>query len=267
MQGQHDDDNGKSSDHYSDHGSVRPVDSSGGNAERSLAVAPIPASIVKAICQIMVTVEAVKKSQRNAHGGYNYASTDDIYAAITRKMGEVGLVCMSLEDRCEVKRVEKDGKVSQWAHMEFSFVLATEADTWTDQRARRTLYIQITGPQAFQAAQSYAEKSYLRSMFKLPTGDMDLDSMPQADNEDDQVALAGGRKRKSSAEGKRDGSVKRFNEIRADIANAINAEMLMHVKDVWAQEWGDMPARWHDTIEEEYDTKMQEFEAHRDAAE
>lgn len=268
MQGQNaDDESGQGNNHPSNPGGERHIDNGGCHASRSVALAPIPSSIVSAICQIMVTVEAVKKSQRNAHGGYNYASTDDIYAAITRKMGEVGLVCMSLEDRCEVKRVEKDGKVSQWAHMEFSFVLATVTDTWTDARARRTLYIQVTGPQTFQAAQSYAEKSYLRSMFKLPTGDMDLDSMPQADNEDDQVALAGGRKRKSSAEGKRDGSVKRFNEIRADIGNAINPEMLMHVKEVWAQEWGDMPERWHQTLEEEYHTKMQEFEAHRDAAE
>jgi hypothetical protein len=89
------------------------------------SVTPIPSSIVQAICQIMITVDAVKKSQRNQHGSYNYASTDDIYAATTRKMGEVGLLVMSLEDKCEVKRVEKDGKVSQWAHMQFSFVLAT----------------------------------------------------------------------------------------------------------------------------------------------
>ena len=163
-------------------------------------VTPIPSSIVQAICQIMVTVEAVKKSQRNQHGGYNFASTDDIYAAVTRKMGEVGLVLLSLEDRCEIKRIEKDGKTAQWAHMEFSFILATTRDTWTDARAKRTLYIQVTGPQTFQAAQSYVEKAYLRSLLKLPTGDMDLDSMPQADNEDDQIALVGGKKRKSSAE-------------------------------------------------------------------
>lgn len=230
-------------------------------------VAQIPSSIVQAICQIMITVEAVKKSQRNTHGGYNFASTDDIYAALTRKMGEVGLVCVSLEDKCEIKRVEKDGKTSQWAHLEFSFVLATTSDTWSDLRAKRTLYIQVTGPQTFQAAQSYAEKSYLRSMFKLPTGDMDLDSMPQADNEDDQIALAGGRKRKSSAEGKRDGSVKTFNQIRADIQTAISSEMLRHIRETWAQEWADMPDRWNQTLDEDYDVKMQELRSTLQAAE
>lgn len=243
-------------------GAVR-VSDSGGLPSGGVpgAVAPIPPSIVQAICQIMVTVEAVKKSQRNQHGGYNFASTDDIYAAVTRKMGEVGLVLLSLEDRCEIKRIEKDGKTAQWAHMEFSFILATTRDTWTDARAKRTLYIQVTGPQTFQAAQSYVEKAYLRSLLKLPTGDMDLDSMPQADNEDDQVALVGGKRRKSSAEGKRDGSVKTFNELRAAIAESINPEMLRHVRTSNAEEWASMPERWAATLDEDYEVKMSSFGA------
>jgi len=228
-------------------------------------VTPIPSSIVQAICQIKVTVDAVAKSQRNAHGGYNFASTDDIYAAVTRKMGEVGLVLIVLEDKCEIKRVEKTDKggqvvTSQWGHFEFSFVLATTSDTWTDARSMRTLFIQITGPQSFQSAQSYAEKAYLRSLFKLPTGDMDLDSMPQADSEDDQIALAGGRKRKSSAEGKRDGSVKVFNEIRAAISSAINPEMLRHIRENYAEEWATMAPAWANTLDEDYGVKMDELQ-------
>ncbi len=49
---------------------------------------PIPASIVAAMCKVQATVEAVKKSQRNQHGQYMFASTDDIYAALARKLGE-----------------------------------------------------------------------------------------------------------------------------------------------------------------------------------
>ena len=229
-------------------------------------VTPIPASIIKAICEIKVTVEAVKKSQRNAHGGYHFASTDDIYAALTRKMGEVGLVLLSLEERAEIKRIEKDGKTAQWAHMEFAFVLATKDATWSDPRAKRTLYIQVTGPQTFQAAQSYAEKAYLRSLFKLPTGDMDLDSMPQGDTEEDQVALNGsGKKRKSSAEGKRDGSVKTFNEIRASIAQALNVEHLRHIRTTYAEDWEVMPPRWVETLDDDFEVKLQSFEAQQAA--
>ena len=140
----------------------------------------IPGSIVKAVCAVMSTLDSVKKSQKNQHGGYMFSSTDDIYAAITRKMGEVGLLCLGLEHgEPEISKHEKDGKMVQWMKVTYAFVLATEDATWTDPDAKRTLISQITGPQTFQAAQSYAEKSYLRSLFKIPTGDMDLDSLPE----------------------------------------------------------------------------------------
>lgn len=220
---------------------------------------PVPASIVKAICAVMVTVEAVKKSNRNTHGGYNFASTDDIYAAVTRKMGEVGLVLLSLEDRADIKRIEKDGKVSQWMHAEFSFVLATEQATWSDPRAKRTLYIQVTGAQTFQAAQSYAEKAYLRSLFKLPTGDMDLDSMPQADNEEDQTALSERPKRKSSAAAKRSGDSDALNELRGAISGADGPGDLQRI---WTENIGlinALPSRWHEIVKDEYDDKLKDL--------
>jgi len=230
-------------------------------------VTPIPSSIVQALCQIMVTVDAVKKSQRNQHGGYNFASTDDIYAAVTRKMGEVGLILLSLEDRCEIKRIEKDGKTAQWAHMEFSFVLATTADTWTDQRAKRTLYIQVTGPQTFQAAQSYVEKAYLRSLLKLPTGDMDLDSMPQADNEEDQHDLLAPRKRKSSAAAKRDGTDVAFNELRGAISGADGpADLALIKRNNWSV-WDTLPPAWRKIVDAEFEDKMAEFGEVAEAAE
>lgn len=221
----------------------------------------IPGSIVKAICTVQASMAAVAKSQRNAHGGYHFASTDDIYAALTRKLGEVGLAILPLELHHEIKRVERDGKTVQWLEAEFGYVLATEDATWTHPSLRRSLYIQITGPQTHQAAQSYAEKAFLRSLFKIPTGDMDLDSMPQAETEEDQIALAGrnGVKRKSSAEGKRDGSVKRFNQIRADIQNALNPEHLRHIRKIYAEEWSTLPRAWAETLDEEYDTKMSGF--------
>lgn len=226
-----------------------------------MSVETIPASIVRAICAIQGSMGSVAKSNRNNHGGYNFASADDIYAALTRKMGEVGLAIISLEDQCEIKRFEgKDGKTAQWAHMEFSFVLATEEATWTDKRAKRTLYIQVTGAQTFQAAQSYAEKAYLRSLFKIPTGDMDLDSMPQADNEDDMVAInTRGRRRDSSAEGKRNGDVKRFNDFRAGIAKAEGPTDLIRLRNENDEFLSRVARGWVETLKEDYLVRMQDF--------
>lgn len=228
-------------------------------------VTPIPSSIVQAVCRIQGSLEAVKKTGRNPHGGYQFASTDDIYAALTRKMGEVGLLILPLEAESEVVRVEKDGKTVQWLKASFEFVLATADATWSDPRSKRSLFIMINGPQTHQAAASYAEKAYLRSLFKIPSGDMDLDSMPQTDNEDDQVALAGPRaKRKSSYEGKRDGTVTDFNKLVAAIAAATNRDDLQAIYMEHAGPsgpWSGMPSRWSDLLQDDFNAKMEGFAA------
>lgn len=222
---------------------------------------PIPGSIVQAICQVQSQLGAVKKSQRNQHGGYHFASTDDIYAEVMRAMAAAGLVVLPCERDAEIVRVEKDGKTSQWLRVVFGFVLATSEHSWTDESAKRTLYIQVTGPQTFQAAQSYAEKAYLRSLFKIPTGDMDLDAYAQADTEEDMLALAsnGRAKRKSSAAAKRDGGAERFNEIRKAIADSINPEMLQHVRSTYADEWAEAPSRWAELLDADYETRMDDL--------
>lgn len=224
-------------------------------------VAVVHGSIVAAICKIQCSLEAVKKGTKNVHGGYMFASTDDIYAALARKMGEVGLIIMAREDECVLTRVEnKEGKTVQWVKLTFSFVLATEQATWSDPLARRTLYIQVTGPQTFQAAQSYAEKAYLRSLFKLPTGDMDLDSLPQAESEEEQAAVLQPRKAKSSSAAKKDGTDATFNTIRRDMANATSAEHLRHLRtSVYVEEWGTMPARWKDILDQEFEDIMERY--------
>ena len=218
----------------------------------------IDGSIVKAICKVQSSLDAVKKSQRNAHGGYMFASTDDIYAELTRRMADAGLVVLPLEEEAEIQRVERDGKTSQWAKMVFSFVLATEGATWADKGSRRTLFIQVTGPQTFQAAQSYAEKAYLRALFKIPTGDMDLDAMAQGDTEEDQRALntpAG--KRKSSSASKKDGTDALFNEIRAKIVSATgNRPILQQIRTIYASEWDVMPIRWKELLDNEYEDAL-----------
>jgi len=63
--------------------------------------------------------------------------------------------------------------------------------------------MQILGPQSYMAAQSYCEKAFLRSLFKIPTGDLDLDQLPS------DGATEG--EKKSSAAAKREGLWDQFN--------------------------------------------------------
>jgi hypothetical protein len=186
-------------------------------------------------------------------------------------MGEAGLSILCLEDSVEIKRFEqeKNGekKIVQWGLFQFSFVLAaSDGSTWQHPNLKRTVYVQILGAQTFQAAQSYAEKAFLRSLFKLPTGDMDLDSMPQGESEEDQIALSQPRKRKSSSAAKKDGTDSTFENIRKEIANAKTRDALIALRTTYAEEWGQMPMRWDEIIENEYEDKLLGFGT-REAAE
>ena len=63
--------------------------------------------------------------------------------------------------------------------------------------------------------------------------------------------------RKSSAEGKRDGSVKKFNQILADIKKCETGEDLLiirtrHMDAETGAPWHDMPRAWSETIEQDF---------------
>ncbi len=227
--------------------------------------APIPASIVKALCKVQSSIDAVSKTQFNKQGGYKFASADDIYAAVSRKFGEAGLLIYPMEmSQPEIKRVEKTDKqtgavtVSQWGQFCFGYMLATEDASWFDPRSSRTIFIQILGPQTFNAAESYCQKQYLRALLKLPTGDMDLDSLPQSEDEDAQIKMTR-RNPKSSYSAKKDGTDKTFNQIRSEVVSAYSREVLQHIREIYADEWSAMPERWLELLEHEYDDKMMSF--------
>ena len=220
----------------------------------------VPGSIVKAICKVQSSIEkSVKQDGKNQHGNYKFTSTDAIYAALTLKLAEAGLTIITLEDGpVEVEKFDGPRGPSKWLKCRFRFILATEQDTWDHEGSTRSLFVQITGPQTFMAAQSYAEKTFLRSLFKLPTGDLDLDAMPQEAAEDERP------KRKSSAQAKRDGDQDRFNEVRGLIQAATTAEGLRHLYSEFADRecaWADFPERWAQMLEDDYAVRYEDLSA------
>lgn len=206
-------------------------------------VQPKHASIVQAICRVQTSMEAVKKSAKNQHGGYNYASADDIYAAVIRRMAEAGLVIDALE--VVPPQISKSDKGSQWMRVTFQFVLSTTESTWTDASARRTVMLPMNGPQSFMAAQSYAEKAYLRSLFKLATGDMELDEIYSIED--------GAPKKITSASAK-------WANVWADAQEAVaSAEDLSTLAQI-DQEWRPkLPPKWADPFSDLIANRNQEI--------
>jgi len=134
----------------------------------------IPKSITEAICKVQISLEALKKENRNAFAKYMYVSADDMYAALTRKLASAGLVIIPTELE-PVRLIDVDGKAHAYFH--YGFTLACGADTYSDPSLSRSMFIQITGPQTFGSAESYLQKTFLRGLFKIPTGEHDLDEV------------------------------------------------------------------------------------------
>lgn len=144
----------------------------------------MPAAIAQAIVDVMGTMGKLARDQHNNHGGFKYTSVDSFYQAVGPACAAAGLfikpVCLGRE------AFEAAGKNGARRMMRltfrFRFVHASGA-MWTDTDDTRFVEVDQTGAQAFGAAESYALKSFLRSLFMIPTGEADADAAEQLETE------------------------------------------------------------------------------------
>lgn len=145
-------------------------------AQAAHHVDPIPAEIVKALCLVTLHVSKVRFDSRNEHDGYDYASVDAIYEGVRKQMAEAGLGVLLLETGFNKFPGAKPGSMN--AQITFQYVLVhASGASWADRHAKRTVIVRWSGPQSSQAAQSYVEKAIIKSLFKLPTGEPDVESI------------------------------------------------------------------------------------------
>lgn len=137
---------------------------------------PMPAELAKAIIQVMGKAKAIAKDDDNAFGKYKYVSVDAFYAAIRPLMAEAGVLLVT--DEVEVTTIQRPQ--SAWLNIVYDLTLYHQSGAGYGP-IRRTILVQASGPQAFGAAMSYVEKYYLRSLFRVPTGEQDADAERQDD--------------------------------------------------------------------------------------
>jgi len=119
--------------------------------------------IAAAISAVMTEIPMLKKGGKNTHGNYNFASIDDFLEAIRPLCAKNGLIIMQNE--------EEFTSDAGWLTMKFRFTLAHSSGETFDGGCRSILVNGKMGSQAFGAAQSYALKQYMRSLFQVSTGE------------------------------------------------------------------------------------------------
>lgn len=149
-------------------------------------VTPVPKEIASAISTVMRAFGRLVKDGRNNHGGYSYASTDAFFEVANPACAEAGLIIKPRAVSVTIEMHEVNDKASKqlvqkrMVHAVYSFVLIHESGaTWCDNDDRRAVILDYTGPQSLGAAESYAVKTFMRSLFLVATGDKDADSQEQ----------------------------------------------------------------------------------------
>ena len=140
---------------------------------------PMPPEIAQAIVGVMGEISSLSKDQRNKHNNYDYVSVDAFYAAVGPLMAKHGLIIL-VDEAGHIIRVSENDKKTEWLEVQYAIVLIHSGGaTWGRNLSRTAFVPAAMGAQAFGAAQSYVEKTFLRSLFKIPTGEDDSDAMEQ----------------------------------------------------------------------------------------
>lgn len=145
-----------------------------------LSRAPMPKLIAEAVAHVMSKVTKLEHTETNTHGNYRYASVDDFYEMVRPLMAEAGLVIIPEELETSMVTTQSQSSTRSWLKIKYDFTLNVGGQEW-EYRPKRTAMADATmGSQAFGAAASYAEKFFLRALFKVSTGEPDMDAEAQS---------------------------------------------------------------------------------------
>ena len=130
-------------------------------------------AIAAAMIKIAQAVPQLGKADRNQFAKYNYVSIDKYYDTIGRLAAANGIMWQAFEVSNDVLRdVGKDGAL----RITYSFDLYHENGDIIKSFAAFTILHPIQGAQTAGSALSYAEKLFMRSAFKVVTGESDADA-------------------------------------------------------------------------------------------
>jgi hypothetical protein len=129
-----------------------------------------PAKLAAALVKVSSEVKQLGKSEKNAFAKYDFVSVDKFYAVVGNLMAANGVHC--IPDCVESRVVEnmKTGKPllrERWA-----FTLIHETGEMAGP-FHRTVTVPAEGAQAHGSSESYAQKQFLRGVFRVPTGEKD----------------------------------------------------------------------------------------------
>jgi hypothetical protein len=122
--------------------------------------------IANAIVSVQQSVQKYEQDKKNSYGKYNYLGIDGYYEKLRPLLNNANISILCNEVSCDLV----DSKYLKTTY-EFS-VLHKDGDYW-ESGIKRTVIVPYTGGQTCGSSLSYAEKFFLRTVFKIATGEID----------------------------------------------------------------------------------------------
>jgi hypothetical protein len=130
-------------------------------------------NIAKAIVAVTSEIKSLAKGEKNQHGGYNYVPIDNYYAEVGKVAAKHGLTwVLKVVGFEHLPNLGKSGAVNFTYAVD---LLHSDGDEKKDFTSLNILH-PIQGAQSSGSAMSYADKVFMRQLFKIETGEMDADA-------------------------------------------------------------------------------------------
>ena len=137
----------------------------------------MPPEIAKAVVAVMGKIKPLAKEGNNTFQRYRFTSVDQFFEAVGPLMSEAGIFTVLFEGPMQIVTREStddrgNTKSSVWLVAQYDVWIYHESGASYGPLAR-SIQVLASGPQSYASAQSFIEKYFLRSLFKIPTGDDD----------------------------------------------------------------------------------------------
>lgn len=129
-------------------------------------------AIATALLAASTEMPTLAKAARNQHSDYSYVPIDDFYRVVPQIARKYGLTWRIRETAWSHAEIGKHGAIAFTYHFDVIHVSGTILVDY----ASFTIVHPVQGAQTSGSAASYAEKLFMRTTFKLVTGEPDADS-------------------------------------------------------------------------------------------
>jgi len=132
----------------------------------------------KSITKTIDEVPDLRKEAENKFGGFNYVSIDEYYKEVAAIAAKNGISWSCVEVSCEQfgNAVNSKGKETPVFRFTYKFNVMHGEEQFGD-FTRFSIIHPFQGPQTAGSAASYAEKLFMRTTFKVVTGEGDADAV------------------------------------------------------------------------------------------